>query len=253
MKQPPGFETGENHVCKLNRAIYGLHQSRREWFFEINSKLKELGFEKFSWCNSAYKFGKTVVLLLYVDDIVIFGRSGTDANEAVKLLKRHFDLKILGKAKRLLWVNFVENNGGIFINQSDYIERMCKKYEEFHYPITSLPIAKGIVYSKKQCPQSQAEMAEMKKIPYRNLIGCLAFLANRTRPDIAYATNIFSQYQQEPGIAHGQGLLKLLGYVKYTQSLKLNISNLKELKLIAYSDADYANNKDDRTSMGGGR
>ncbi|KAF8797278.1 Secreted RxLR effector protein 161 like protein [Argiope bruennichi] len=128
---------------------------------------------------------------------------------------------------------------------------MCKKYEEFHYPITSLPIAKGIVFSKKQCPQSQAEMAEMEKIPYRNLIGCLAFLASRTRPDIAYATNIFSQYQQEPGMAHWQGLLKLLGYVKYTQSLKLNISNLKELKLIAYSDADYANNKNDRTSMGG--
>lgn len=251
MKQPPGFVTDENKVCKLNKAIYGLHQSGREWFFEINNKLQGLGFEKFLWCNCAYKLGNNIVLLLYVDDIVLFGRSNTEINRAVNLLKKHFDLKILGKTKKLLGVNFIEGNNEILIHQSDYIEKICNKYEKFKYPITSLPIAKGTVYSKKQCPQSQAEKEEMEKIPYRNVIGCLSFLASRTRPDIAYATNIFSQYQQDPGMAHWQGLLKLLGYVKYTQSLKLNISNLKELKLTAYSDADYANNKDDRTSMGG--
>ncbi|GBM48697.1 Retrovirus-related Pol polyprotein from transposon TNT 1-94 [Araneus ventricosus] len=35
MSQPPGFvkKGEESKVCKLDRAIYGLHQSGREWFF----------------------------------------------------------------------------------------------------------------------------------------------------------------------------------------------------------------------------
>ena len=42
MKQPPGFESNENFVCKLNGALYGLHQSGRMWFFEIHNVLLEL-------------------------------------------------------------------------------------------------------------------------------------------------------------------------------------------------------------------
>ncbi|GBM45482.1 Retrovirus-related Pol polyprotein from transposon TNT 1-94 [Araneus ventricosus] len=46
MKQPPGFEVKgkEGMVCKLDKALYGLHQSGREWFFEIHNTFKNLGF-----------------------------------------------------------------------------------------------------------------------------------------------------------------------------------------------------------------
>ncbi|GFU89866.1 retrovirus-related Pol polyprotein from transposon TNT 1-94 [Trichonephila clavipes] len=33
MKQPTGYEIDNNKVCKLRKAIYGLHQSRRQWFW----------------------------------------------------------------------------------------------------------------------------------------------------------------------------------------------------------------------------
>ncbi|GFW68153.1 retrovirus-related Pol polyprotein from transposon TNT 1-94 [Trichonephila clavipes] len=35
MKQPTGYEIDNNKVCKLRKAIYGLHQSGRQWFFGI--------------------------------------------------------------------------------------------------------------------------------------------------------------------------------------------------------------------------
>ncbi|GBM92455.1 Retrovirus-related Pol polyprotein from transposon TNT 1-94 [Araneus ventricosus] len=49
MKQPPGFEVKgkERMVCKLDKALYGLHQSGREWFFEIHNTFKNLGFNNF--------------------------------------------------------------------------------------------------------------------------------------------------------------------------------------------------------------
>lgn len=251
MKQPPGFEENPNLVCRLRKALYGLKQSGREFFFEIHRVLGELGFKKFEWCNCAYSLESSVVLLLYVDDIVLFGKDQAWIDKAVNLLKQQFDIKILGKTKRLLGVEFLEENGEFYIRQSEYIEKMGKSFEKFKFPISSLPIAKGVIFSKSQCPQNEDEIKEMSKIPYRSLVGSLSFLAARTRPDISYAVNIFSQFQQNPGIIHWNGLLKLLGYVTCTKDLKLNLSNIQNLNLIAYSDADFANNRDDRISMNG--
>ncbi|GFX53309.1 retrovirus-related Pol polyprotein from transposon RE1 [Trichonephila clavipes] len=39
MKQPTGYEIDNNKVCKLRKAIYGLHQSERQWFLELENKL----------------------------------------------------------------------------------------------------------------------------------------------------------------------------------------------------------------------
>ncbi|GFV03691.1 retrovirus-related Pol polyprotein from transposon RE1 [Trichonephila clavipes] len=39
MKQPTGYEIDNNKVCKLRKAIYGLHQSGRQWFLELENKL----------------------------------------------------------------------------------------------------------------------------------------------------------------------------------------------------------------------
>lgn len=104
MTQPPGFVNGNKEMfyCKLDKALYGLHQSGRVWFYEINKILIDIGFIKFEWCNCVYSFNFNVVLLLYVDDIVVFGRAKRNIDEAIELLKKYFDLKILGKTKKLL-------------------------------------------------------------------------------------------------------------------------------------------------------
>ena len=252
INQPPGFVINgkEYLVCKLNKALYGLHQSGRVWFFELNKVLLDLNFEKLEWCNCAYIYGQEIVLLIYVDDIVIFGKTKKNIDKAINLLGKHFDMKLLGKTNRLLGVEFIQNKNGILIHQSSYIDEVCDRFKKYKFPISSLPICKSTVYSKTQSPQSTSEIDEMLKFPYRNLLGCLSFIANRTRPDISYAVNIFSQFQNNPGMMHWDGLLKLLGYVSYTREHKLQLL-CSSVNLIVYSDADFAANRDDRTSMGG--
>jgi hypothetical protein len=252
MTQPPGFvvKGKEKMVCKIDKALYGLHQSGRVWFFELNKVLLEVGFKKFEWCNCVYIFKNEIILLLYVDDLVLFGKNRKVLDNAVTLLSKHFDLKILGKTKKLLGVEFEEEGKVLEIHQIPYIDEVCARFKQFNFPISCLPISKGTVYSKTQCPQTDSDMQEMDNYPFRSLLGCLSFLANRTRPDISYAVNIFSQFQSNPGIAHWNGLLKLLGYVSYTKALKLNLScNINQI--IVHTDADFAANRDDRTSIGG--
>ncbi|GFW59625.1 retrovirus-related Pol polyprotein from transposon TNT 1-94 [Trichonephila clavipes] len=161
---------------------------------------------------------------------------------------KNFDLKIMGKTKKLLGIEFEEIGNSLFIHQRSYIRRLCEIYEKYKYPVSSLPISKGQVLSKLDSPKTSEEILT---VPYRNLIGSLSFIAIRTRPDIMYAVNVLSQFQANPGIKHWNCLLRLLGYLKYTQEYKLELSKVKSLKLRCYSDSDFATNRDDRVSMGG--
>ncbi|GFX25456.1 retrovirus-related Pol polyprotein from transposon TNT 1-94 [Trichonephila clavipes] len=162
--------------------------------------------------------------------------------------EKNFDLKIMGKTKKLLGIEFEELGNSLLIHQRSYIRRLCEIYEKYKYPVSSLPISKGQVLSKLDSPNTSEEILS---VPYRNLIGSLSFIAIRTRPDIMYAVNVLSQFQANPGIKHWNCLLRLLGYLKYTQEYKLELSKVKSLKLRCYSDSDFATNRDDQVSMEG--
>lgn len=250
MSQPPGFFVGKNKnaVCRLKKAIYGLHQSGRMWFYEMEGVLLKIGFDRFDHCNCVYSYQGDVILMLYVDDFVVFGKDEFKINNIVKRLEKHFDLKALGKTKRLLGVEFEQEGDSLLMHQNSYIDQVYERFYIYSVPIRTLPISKGHIYSKSQSPQSKEENQDA--YPYRNLLGCLSFLAGRTRPDISYAVNIFSQFQNAPGLTHWSGLLSLLGYVYSTKSLKLKFK-CDNPQIIVYSDADFAANRDDRISMGG--
>ncbi|GFX29516.1 retrovirus-related Pol polyprotein from transposon TNT 1-94 [Trichonephila clavipes] len=181
---------------------------------------------------------------LVARDTVIYMKQPTGYeidNNKVKI-----DLKIMGKTNKLLGIEFEEIGNSLFIHQRSYIRRLCEIYEKYKYPVSSLPISKkGQVLSKLDSPKTSEEILT---VPYRNLIGSLSFIAIRTRPDIMYAVNVLSQFQANPGIKHWNCLL---GYLKYTQEYKLELSKVKSLKLRCYSDSDFATNRDDRVSMGG--
>ncbi|KAF8766821.1 Retrovirus-related Pol polyprotein like [Argiope bruennichi] len=107
MTQPQGFvdPNKPDHVCHLNKALY---QSGREWLLEIHSVLENLNFKKLDWTNCVYAYQDNVVLLLNVDDIVIFAKTDILIEEVINRLSTHFDLKILGKTLTLLGVQFEE-------------------------------------------------------------------------------------------------------------------------------------------------
>ncbi|GFT44903.1 retrovirus-related Pol polyprotein from transposon TNT 1-94 [Trichonephila clavipes] len=77
-------------------------------------------------------------------DIVMFGETKKDLDNGITLLRGHFDLKILGKTKKLLGIEFEETRAKLYIHQSSYIEKLCKQYERFKFPVSSLPISKGL-------------------------------------------------------------------------------------------------------------
>uniref|UniRef100_A0A803LEC5 Uncharacterized protein n=1 Tax=Chenopodium quinoa TaxID=63459 RepID=A0A803LEC5_CHEQI len=93
-----------------------------------------------------------------------------------------------------------------------------------------------------------AKLAEREQ--YQKIVGKLIYLA-QTRPDIAYAVGVVSRFMHLPQIQHMIAVMRILRYLKGTSCTGIYFAQNGHLDLIAYTDADWAGDRDDRKSTSG--
>lgn len=79
-------------------------------------------------------------------------------------------------------------------------------------------------------------LAEPEK--YRRLVGRLIYL-NITRPDLAYAVHILSQFMQAPCEEHWVTALRVVRYLKETVGQGILLTSDSYLHLVVYYDSDW--------------
>ena len=76
MQPPPSLFIEPNKVCHIRHALYGLKQAPQVWFAKFSSTISRLGYMA-SYYDSALFLHRTdkgtILLLLYVDDMIITG------------------------------------------------------------------------------------------------------------------------------------------------------------------------------------
>ncbi|KAL7148007.1 hypothetical protein ABFS83_06G149700 [Erythranthe nasuta] len=78
------------------------------------------------------------------------------------------------------------------------------------------------------------------EVPYLNAIRALMYLAQCTRPDIAFAVNVLARYSSEPTRRHWNGVKHIFRYLRGTADLGLFYSkNATNQGLVGYADAGY--------------
>jgi len=85
---------------------------------------------------------------------------------------------------------------------------------------------------------------------YRHIVGSLVYLTV-TRPDIAHAVHILSQFVSAPTSVHFGHLIRVLRYLRGTSSQCLLYARDSPLQLHAYSDSTWASDPTDRRSITG--
>ena len=87
---------------------------------------------------------------------------------------------------------------------------------------------------------------------FARLLGELQFIANATRPDIAYAVNRLASYTANPSLQHIRALKRILRYLSGTQDLGIIYRALPQQPsfFYGYADASYGN-ADKRKSISG--
>ena len=82
------------------------------------------------------------------------------------------------------------------------------------------------------------------------MVGSLLHAARTTRPDIVHAVGLVSKFNSAPTQAQLTAVKRIFRYLKGTVDIKLQNRSTGK-KLLGYSDADWANDTDDRHSTTG--
>ena len=91
----------------------------------------------------------------------------------------------------------------------------------------------------------------MKNFDYRNLVGCLNYLACSSRPDIALTANFLVSFVENPGGKHWKAGKRVLRYLNGLKSKSLVFRRGDKLTSECFSDAHWAGNSDNKKSTSG--
>lgn len=251
MWQPKRFERKgcEKLYCKLKKSIYGLKQSGRCWNEHLDKELKKAGFNRNGVDPCVYEMNTDcgrAILAVYVDDIFVISENLTMQQKVRRKLESRFESKYLGPTSNLLGVKFNQlKDGSVTLSQSEYIDSLLNRFglqdaKEASTPMEERP--SFLDHSDKEPQRTE--------LPFRELIGGLLYLSQRTRPDIAFAVGKLAQYCSNFNEQHWNAAKRILRYLKGTKDNAINYKQLNE-PLMAYSDADWASDINNRRSTTG--
>lgn len=257
IRQPQGFENSDfpDKFCRLLKALYGLKQSPKAWFEKIDEFLISIGFKHSQSDPNLYIMNEKegfATLALYVDDLVVAATLQKLMDKIKGALTERFKMKELGDLSYCLGVHVVRNRsaGTIMLHQSKYVSEILQRFN-LTAATLSTPMTTDVKLSKDQQPQGQAEIDEMKDVPYKQSVGCLIYLNVWTRPDISKATQEVAKYSRNPGRAHWNAVKRIYQYLLSTRDYGLvyHGSGTGKLSVVGWSDADWASDPDERRSI----
>jgi len=220
MRPPSELNLPSNCFLKLHRALYGLKQASRAWSIHLNRFLIELGFTQLKTESCVFIKRQNFIfmlLLVYVDDMIIFSSSQDSLNWFQKEFSKSFAIKT-SPLKICLGFEIFKNPSlqQISISKVDYSLKIVQRFHSFIQQIRfrSSPLDENVKLSKNDSPKSEIEREAMAQLPYRQIIGALNYLACSCRPDISFSVNYLARFMTDYGHAHWLQLLNVLAYVR---------------------------------------
>jgi hypothetical protein len=99
---------------------------------------------------------------------------------------------------------------------------------------------------------AKLEEPEVDVWEYQSCLGALMYAMLGTHPELAFAITILSQHSATPGKAHLAALNRVFHYLRKVSNMKLTFGgSCTPLTPTGYVDADWANDINDRHSVGG--
>ncbi|CAI7890935.1 unnamed protein product [Closterium sp. NIES-53] len=146
MLQPEGLDDGSGRVCRLKKAIYGLKQAPRAWYHKLEETLLAGGFKKSECDHSLFLLQEKeqfLMLLMYVDDILLFSESAAMIERVEEMLEMQFKCSKMGDVKYYLGMHVERDldKGVLRLHQRKYCEGLAEKYglQDGGKPATPLP------------------------------------------------------------------------------------------------------------------
>ena len=233
----PPKEANTEKLWKLRKHVYGLKQASRKWYNKVSSELLNSGLSKskmdaalFFWhCDNELKG----LVAGHVDDFFWSGTKELKSGVMDGIMETFRISSDLHDSFNFLGLDIKETCSGVDMDQNIYAEGIqyvpCSDRGDKHRLLT-----------------------EDEKAPLRSAIGQLCWLANQTRPDIAYDVCQLSVRYKSATVSDIFIANKTIKRVK-NNDLKLTFPKLidnGEYILKVFSDSSF-NNLPNGGSQGG--
>lgn len=252
--QLPNDDRFHGQCCKLLKSIYGLKQASHVWNSELDKVLKKLDFHqsKYDPCVYIRRKSKSIIYIsVYVDDLLIFSNNNEEKILLKSSLSKIFQMKDLGPASYILGyrIQYNKEEKYLTVDQTKYIQDLLHRFNMSDCNGVRTPMDPNQVFTKP-CP-SDSETRVDVNIPYQEAIGSLLYVSQGTRPDINFAVNYLSRFNNNYNQSHWNAVKRIMRYLKATIDTKLTFTKKNNNTLFGYSDADWAGDISDRKSTTG--
>lgn len=234
-------------VCRLNKALYGLRQAGRQWNAELDKRLKIISLSPTHADPCVYVDREDMTfIIVYVDDILIVSNNRKRESEIKEKLSECFKIKDLGEARYCLEFEIRRKGESLHLSQKEYIKEVLKRFEMHD----SKPVNTPLVVDAKLIKGLNVTDLNDKSLPFRELVGSLMYAAVGTRPDIAHAVSVLSQFNSCYTRTHWMAAKRVLRYLRGTSDFEL-VYKKDDLSINAFVDADWGRCILDRRSYTG--
>lgn len=264
---PDGYQAPPGKVARLIHCLYGTKQASRLFAQALCEWLVEYGFVKIDDDDTLFRLdvgGEFIILSTYVDDGIACHSSQAIFDDFLSALSKRFEISSKGELNLFcgVTIDYDREAGTLKMGQEQYVKDTLRRFgmESCHQASTPLPPDTHMVTA----PDDEL-VDEEQHAMYMQLIGSLQWVANYTRPDIAYAVNQCARFLQAPGKQHIIYARHILRYLTGTSHMGIGYTRdalpdfvqpgrtypINYPILYGYCDADHAGDPETRISVSG--
>lgn len=179
---------------------------------------------------------------IHVDDLAIVGENAF-VEDIIPKLSHRFKVSANEDLHHFLSLRITRDftNRLVYLSQAHCIDQLSNNFVISDLRPVKTPTDANFKDLKSRTPEEDPSPG-----PYPQLIGSLLWVAQCTRPDISFAVARLSQFLRDPSVNHWKAAQRVLQYLIRTKDLRLRLGG--DLECSGYSDADWAEDRQDRRS-----
>lgn len=233
-----------------------MKQSPRVWNKKFDQFLQAYDLEVSDADACVYvnkPHASRLLIAIWVDDGIICSEQRDTIKSVLDYMEGAFEIT-KGLAEIFVGLHITRDRDQrlIHLDQRRYLERVLQRFNHENCNPVVVPADPN---SATELVITSPTATDVVTWPYRECIGCLQFASIGTRMDISYAVSNAAKFSSRPNATHVSAVKRILRYIRGTLDMHINTYGPVKPKdmhqLVAYCDADYAADIDDRKSRSG--
>jgi len=118
----------DTYILLISKNLHGLQQAGNNWFDKLHDSLLSRGFRQSS-IDPCLFIQKDLILILYVDDCLLFAKEDATLEHFITSLQSEFNLTCAGDVGEFFGIQFTRTlNGNLELTQLGVIAKIVKEY-----------------------------------------------------------------------------------------------------------------------------